>query len=499
MNFNLPPLSERLNFRNQSHLCTSTLESIKSDQAAFAVELRKKKRRVLSNIKRCLGTESIKLIYESSSLKTFISNFTDTESFILSVLDLLSQGIPSTTHECFKVLDKIVKSTDLANMILQSSYLQIIVKYLFVEDSELLTVITSLFTNLACAEKNSLKILIETQAIQRLLHLSNTFQGTVQRNSLWALCNICSEMAKVRKYLIDLGVDKEIIQQILTGKQTLDKHFELLSQFCKEILTEESYLNCIKISYLILIRFTSEYSVEIRISALWILFHLTYYNPTLMDTVLDYRELLPEIVNIVISEAHLILIKAASFNISNLSGYNASYTQRLLENNVLEAVNKLIHIEHTNLRKEGYFILSNLAAGVAEQVKIVFQYKNLIVEAFEGVYDSQAEVRENAWHVFYNICRLKSKDFIMKLVKNGLLEAVSKGLRMESDPKCIKKALGFIEYLILAGELEGTNVLVSELNEYSIFEWVSEYSYHKDLTINEISNRIIDSHYSFNA
>ena len=198
MSFNLPPLSERLNFRNQSHLGSSSLESIKSNQAAFAVELRKKKRRVLSNLKRCLGTESIKLIYESSSLKAFISNFSDTESFILSVLELVSQGNPSTIHECFVVLDKIVKTVDLATMILKSSYLEILVKYLFIEDPELSSVVTSLFTNLACAEKSGLKILTETQAIQRLLYLSNTFEGAVQRNSLWALCNISSETAKAR-------------------------------------------------------------------------------------------------------------------------------------------------------------------------------------------------------------------------------------------------------------------------------------------------------------
>jgi len=377
--------------------------------------------------------------------------------------------------------------------------LEILVKYLFIEDPELSSVVTSLFTNLACAEKSGLKILTETQAIQRLLYLSNTFEGAVQRNSLWALCNISSETAKARNFLIGSGLDKEIIQRILTGKKTLDKHFELLSQLCKEALTEESYLNCIKISYLVLIRFRTDYSTEIRISALWILFHLTFYNPVLIDRVLEYRELLPEIVNIVIREDHFVLVKAASFNISNISGDLAVYTQRLLENNVLEAVDKLIHIEHNELRKEGYFILSNLAAGVAEQIKAVFQYKNLIVEAFEGIYDSQVEVRENAWHVFDNICRLKCKDFILKLVQRGLIEAVSKGLQMESNIKCIKKALSFIEYLIFAGELEGTNVLVAELNEYSVFEWVSEFAYHKDMKINEISNRIIDNHYSFNA
>lgn len=493
----IPPVSERLTMRNQNHLSSSPQDSLKSDHEHFSVELRKKKRRILSNIKRSLGGESIKLIYESSSLKSLITTFTDTESFILNILDLLYKGNSINIIECFSILDRLVKSEELANTILKSNYMQMLKYYLSLDDIPLLRLTTSLFTNLACGDSENINVLIENQVIQRLTYLSHSYEADIQRNALWALCNMCKESDSLRIMLVEFGVDKEIIEKALLRKPIQEKHFELLTYLCKFATYGEVSQNYLKIVYCIVRQHSTEYPLEVHISAYWILFYLIYFFPLNIDEMLKYRDLLPTIVQVVIKENHLELIKAASFNLSNVSGSNATHTQRLLDSNGLEAVERLIGTRYNELKKEGYFILSNITAGVAEQIKAVVTYKNLIIDCFAGLYDPDTKVRANALIMFLNISMFRCKDFILNIAKKGLICAIAKTIQIEDDVKCTRNALALIEYIISAAEIGDYNAIKEELHDNSIFEWISELVNHRDLKVSTISDRILRSEFEY--
>lgn len=497
MNQTIPPVSERLSVRNQNHLSSSSQDLRKSHSETFLVELRKKKRRILSNIKRNFGGESIKLLYESSSLKSLITTFTDTESFILCILDLLYKRSPVNVLECFSLLDKALKSEELANIVLKSTYIGMLKYYLSIDDAALLVLTTSIFANLGLGDDKNLKVLVECHAIQRLICLTRLTEGEIQKNALWALCNMSKESESIRKLLVDLEVDKEIIQIALMRKPMQDKHFELLSHLSKLAANGEVSRNYVKIVYYVVREFSSEYPLEVHISAYWILFFLIYYSQINIDEMLKYRDLLPTIVQVVIKESNFELVRAASFNLSHVSGSTTAHTQRLLDCNGLEAVEKLIHSSNSILRKEGYFILSNIAAGVSEQIKAIFCYKKLIFDSFSGLFDFHFDVRKNAWIVFLNISKFKCKDFILNIAKKGLIDAIGKALQIEDNFKCLKLALHLIEYLISAAEIGDYSAIKNDLHENSIFEWVRELADHSNLKISTIADRILDSEYEY--
>jgi hypothetical protein len=187
------------------------------------------------------------------------------------------------------------------------------------------------------------------------------------------------------------------------------------------------------------------------------------------------------------------LVKAANNALSEISSGPAEFTQRLLEHNILNIIEQLISHPNIILRSDGYFLLSNIAAGVAEQLKVVFSHKTLLVKSFSGLTDCNSKVRNEAWHVFVNICKFRCKDFLIALFENDILEYVSQAVQIENDPHSIEMILTFLESLLIAGDCLGLPSIKEKFNSYSLFEWISGLRYNKIIKISTKADHIMDS------
>jgi hypothetical protein len=478
--------------RNKFHLSGKSLEAISQENQDFQVKLRKKRRRVLANFKRILGPESIKILYESSNLKHLISDFIDTKSFLLNTLALTSPESPiEVIIESLSILSKCVKSPETAELILQSESSESLHILLNSDDPRLLTKATTLLINLSSAKKSNSWI-FGLDVIERLVQLFQLFPGEVENNSLWSLCNLSNNNKSASNHLLSLNVVSFIIEKIKSNANLNEKYFELLSLLSKHVKNLDILAEIFKIASIILTDQLFLNKFECRTSACWMIFYVLRNQLQRIDFLQNSKFIYKVLTQAVLESSNSELIKAATYALSEISSGPTENTSRLIENNIFQVIEILISSNVAFLRSDGYFLLSNIAGGVSEQIKAFFDSR-IFLESFKGINDVDPKVRYEAWHVFLNISKFRCSDFLLELYNKGFLEHVVHATQTENMIECIELALRFLENLVMAGECCGTNTVVDKIHEFELDEWISGFEDHRNITISTLATDILQS------
>jgi hypothetical protein len=373
--------------------------------------------------------------------------------------------------------------------------LHIFLDYLRSENESILFQTTHILANLTFADNEFCEILLDNDIIPQTLQIIDNYTGVIQKNSLWALSNLCVGSVRTQKTLIDLGFFNKVIQSIKNDDNYSGKCYELLAYMMKQITDIKMNDQALDLIHKALCDRNKD--KEFILACLFAIAHITKEDMNWVDKVLDYEGMAENIVYYASLEDKDIVFKAVRV-IANLVSYRNCHTQCMIENRVLDVIGKLIDYRNQKrIRKEAYFALSNVVAGDASQCREVFIMQGLIEKAMIGIIDGKPDVRNEAWHVFFLISRFKNKDFTLELMKKGILLHALESLSSETEQKNILLALSFFENCLIAGAIGDQNTVIHLFHEDKIFEYILNLNSSNSPDFVPITKKILDNFYNY--
>lgn len=352
---------------------------------------------------------------------------------------------------------------------------------------KLLTYATDLLSSLSYCEESKCKVMVESGLISKCLNLLDIQNNEITENCLWVFSNIS---VGSREISLILAADPAFSYLInLTTKQNLFTGSKLL-----EILINIS-------KYTKKVEYHSNILIPIFIDALQ---HNKTFKFAIMGLeclTINYTEnlhkiyaLCPEIVEKVTelegNEDKIVLLHCLKL-LGNFA-FSVDYIQVLLDKGVLPFLKKMMISHIASLRKEVFFILSNLLLSEDHHVGVMTADKELVLRIIEGVNDFDYAVRFEVW---YCIKVLVTKiPFIPFGFYDTLIFNMHLSFGREIDPKILILMLESYELMLNnAGIYHDT--LMNLLESSKCFEKMSEKIYHGNKDVSNKASSIIDNFY----
>ena len=121
---------------------------------------------------------------------------------------------------------------------------------------------------------------------------------------------------------------------------------------------------------------------------------------------------------------------------------------------VLDRIPKLLANPKRNIRKDAYWLLSNIAAGTRKQIHVLVSKPQIVVQIVTAMKNSEWEVRKEAIWVAYNITTGGNDHHVQALVHFGAIEALCSMLHVP-DTKVLILVLDTLENILKVGERQG--------------------------------------------
>lgn len=352
---------------------------------------------------------------------------------------------------------------------------------------KLLIYATDLLSNLTYCEESKCKVMVENGIIPKCLGLLDMHNKEITENCLWIFSNISIGSKDIS---LMLAADPTFAYLIsLTTNQNLMTDSKLL-----EILISIS-------KYTKKVEYHSNILIPIFIGALkhkksfkFAIMGLECITINFTDNLHKIYSLCPEIIEIITksegNEEKILLLYCLKL-LGNFA-YSTDYIQVLLDKGVLPYLKKMMISYITWIRKEVFFILSNLLLSEDYHVGVIAADNELILRVLEGVNDIDYEVRLEVWHC---IRVLVSKiPFIPFGFFDTLVFNMNLAFGKEIDPKILILMLESYEFMIKnAGEYEDT--LKTLLESSKCFEKMSEKIYHGNKDVSNKASSLIEDFY----
>lgn len=123
----------------------------------------------------------------------------------------------------------------------------------------------------------------------------------------------------------------------------------------------------------------------------------------------------------------------------------------LFELNILDKLSYIIMSRDSEVRRQIFWVLSNITADSAEHSCKVLN-SQIIYLALKGLTDTNLEVRREASYIFRNLAYEASVEQALKLVAIGVVPLLKAALDYEEDTRCILNLLDVIRVLLYYGE-----------------------------------------------
>ena len=112
--------------------------------------------------------------------------------------------------------------------------------------------------------------------------------------------------------------------------------------------------------------------------------------------------------------------------LGNISQGNENQTNYLLNNHVINLIERLLDRTSTSIRREACWTFSNICAGTEVQVQKCIYYPNVFGKLMVLLKSDELSVRDEVLYCFRNICYLGSPNDVYSLVERcNFLETLS--------------------------------------------------------------------------
>ena len=147
--------------------------------------------------------------------------------------------------------------------------------------------------------------------------------------------------------------------------------------------------------------------------------------------------------------------------IGNVSFGDHSQALKLIYADVLDYLKSSLESNHSNIRKETIYILSNFAGDSVDIIQYIIDHP--IIDIFlEKAQDGDFSVKKETSYFFYNISMMGTYEQIIKIIQKNAFYALY-GLIDTTDPLLLKNYLSFIKRTLVLDEENQSNYCMEEI------------------------------------
>jgi importin subunit alpha-6/7 len=379
----------------------------------FAIELRKKKRTDISQIKR-------------KTLKN-----TQIQDYTVS-----------------KILSEF-KSFDLKDISIEYWIPKLV--YLMLQSTEdVLIEVSLILCNLAADGEKQVQAMVDCNYIQYCLSFLTTNNYELIENLIHSIGNIAATGQKYRNIILSTDFLNNL-PRIIFHKE-LRISFVNTVGFCLRNLVQgySSNNNQIKILSMVIKELLLLEFSELNENCLWVLESLTR-----LENIEDILE--ENIVSAIIrfsADKNLSLQLPACKVIGNIVSGSVSHTEFMIDIGILGILEHNIESEKNAIIKETCWTLSNILGGSIDQAKQVIEHP-LIAGLVKCIGHNDLNVQREASWAFRNIAHQASnytiEPFVLKLLDKDLINQLQTALQSK-DIEIIRNLIIFIETLLISAE-----------------------------------------------
>jgi hypothetical protein len=479
--------SQRIEIRNQEIFSGRSSELISQDRANFSINLRKSHRQLHYMKQRMKDTKS-KSSREMSSLQI---------EFLRGRIKVCLQEISSNSTNEAIVFENL---THLKSIFTEKKFF----KYFW--ECETFTVLKSIWNSpfslkfqivmssllicLSVGDTPKCMKMVENGLISKCFEYLENNDFELTDNAIWVLNNLTIANKEISSDLLkDVFVMKLVELSKINDIISKTKLIELLSNLTWIVK------NDFRRSFMIIQVFTEALSCQMHVVFCVIgFFRLSNSNDTNLKEILRLNpEIIENMTQMTGNEPELLLIN--SLKLLSCFTYNSEMTEKLLDQGILPFLLKMFQSSSISIRKEAFFLFSNMLAETEQNIMVIVAHKPLILALFEGIHEFAYDVRKEVWFCIKVLT--KNYPFLNDGFYDNLIFNMNLAFKKETDPSILALLLESYENLIEnSGSL--SDFVKELLFSSQCFDSMSLKRQHGNRDVANFVERILDKFYDRN-
>jgi importin subunit alpha-1 len=318
-------------------------------------------------------------------------------------------------------------------------------------------------TNVASTEHTA--SVVECNAIPFLVGLLMSVNPNVREQCAWCLGNIAGDSPKLRDTVLRAGAMEPLLENIkdAANASLLNNAVWTLSNFCRGKPQPELDLVAPALPVLAALVMNPP-NPEALLDACWAISYLSDGSDDRIQAVMDARVPAEEFENVTMTQTlvklldheNTAIVTPALRVLGNFVSGSDTQTQAVLDAGVLKMAFKLFKSSKRSIRKETFWLLSNVAAGTPQQINAIVRSQAHLQHAVLSMQNAEFEIRKEAMWVVNNIITGGTDEHVILVCTMGAIASLSSMLTV-NDPKVLEVVLDALEKIFLVGEKREKN------------------------------------------
>jgi len=335
--------------------------------------------------------------------------------------------------------------------VLDSGALELFIKLLDHNDPDIQFEAAWALTNVASTEHTA--VVVQYGAVPHLVKLLMSYNPNVREQCAWCLGNIAGDSPELRDAVLNAGGLEPLLQNIRepANASLLGNAVWTLSNFCRG--KPQPDIELVRPALPILAFLTKCSIKEVVMDACWALSYLSDGSDERIDEVMNCDKAVPICNTLVelLDHDSTGIVTPVLRTLGNFVSGNDKQTQAVIDAGVIKYVFKLFKNSKRNIRKETFWLISNIAAGTKLQINVLMRSQALLQHVLTSVEDAEFEIRKEAMWVVNNIITGGSDQHVEAVCALGAIRSLSSMLTVQ-DAKILTVVLGALEKVFAVGE-----------------------------------------------
>jgi len=165
--------------------------------------------------------------------------------------------------------------------------------------------------------------------------------------------------------------------------------------------------------------------------------------------------------------------------------------QKLIDLGFMEYLKKFVYVTSSRIRKEAFWIISNIAAGNKSQIQSIFD-NGLIFRASDGIDNGTWEIKKECCYVLVNAIKGGTISNVKQLVDEEVISKMARFLS-QTDNRLINEILGAFDKIL---QMDCNNGIYKIMIEEMALDEIEKLQTHSDPSIYANAVELIETYFS---